>query len=70
MPAALLVHENAYQPVDEAVLAQYDEQMAQYYLSRGSNTRRDTGATIFGALSLKKVARLFSTICISRWATR
>lgn len=42
MPAAMLMHENSYQPVDENVLAQYDEEMAQYYLSRGSNSRRDT----------------------------
>lgn len=42
MPAAMLVHENQYQPVNKDVLAQYDEEMAQYYLSRGSNTRRDT----------------------------
>ncbi|MCA1922006.1 oxygen-insensitive NADPH nitroreductase [Buttiauxella noackiae] len=42
MPAAMLMHENSYQPVNENVLAQYDEEMAQYYLSRGSNTRRDT----------------------------
>ncbi|KNC95023.1 oxygen-insensitive NADPH nitroreductase [Trabulsiella odontotermitis] len=42
MPAAMLVHENQYQPVDEQVLAQYDDDMANYYLTRGSNTRRDT----------------------------
>ena len=42
MPSAMLVHENHYQPLDETVLAEYDEQLAQYYLSRGSNTRRDT----------------------------
>ncbi|OAT34215.1 oxygen-insensitive NADPH nitroreductase [Buttiauxella brennerae ATCC 51605] len=42
MPAAMLMHENSYQPVDHNVLEQYDEEMAQYYLSRGSNTRRDT----------------------------
>ncbi len=42
MPSSMLVHENEYQPVDEAILAEYDEQLAQYYLSRGSNTRRDT----------------------------
>jgi nitroreductase len=30
----MLVHENHYQPVDDAVLAEYDEQMAQYYLAR------------------------------------
>lgn len=42
MPTAMLVHENHYQPVDKDLLAQYDEEMAQYYLSRGDNTRRDT----------------------------
>ncbi|MDG1642380.1 nitroreductase NfsA [Klebsiella huaxiensis] len=42
MPSAMLVHENSYQPLDDTVLSEYDEQLAQYYLSRGSNTRRDT----------------------------
>ncbi|HGW3647696.1 TPA: nitroreductase NfsA [Citrobacter koseri] len=42
LPAELVVHENHYQPVDAALLAQYDEQIAEYYLIRDSNTRRDT----------------------------
>ena len=42
MPAAMLVHENRYQPLDNALLAEYDDQLAHYYLSRGSNARRDT----------------------------
>ncbi|WP_151992755.1 oxygen-insensitive NADPH nitroreductase [Buttiauxella massiliensis] len=42
IPAAMIMHENSYQPVDENVLADYDEEMAQYYLSRDSNARRDT----------------------------
>ncbi|WP_406914526.1 nitroreductase NfsA [Klebsiella pneumoniae] len=42
MPAAMLVHENRYQPLDNALLGEYDEQLAHYYLSRGSNARRDT----------------------------
>lgn len=42
LPSAMLVHENSYQPLDDTVLSEYDEQLAQYYLSRGSNTRRDT----------------------------
>ena len=42
LPAAMVVHENRYQPLDESALAEYDEQLAAYYLSRGSNTRRDT----------------------------
>lgn len=46
LPAELVVHENQYQPLDEKLLARYDEQLAEYYLTRGSNTRRDTGAII------------------------
>lgn len=42
LPAAIVMHENHYQPLDRDALADYDEQLAQYYLSRGSNTRRDT----------------------------
>lgn len=42
MPASMMVHENRYQPLNESALAEYDEQLADYYLSRGSNTRRDT----------------------------
>ena len=42
IPAAMLVHENHYQPVDQDVLNQYDEELANYYMTRGSNNRRDT----------------------------
>ncbi len=42
MPEAMLVHENHYQPLDTSVLADYDEELANYYLNRDSNTRRDT----------------------------
>lgn len=42
LPAALVVHENHYQPVDKAILAQYDDDLAHYYMTRGSNNRRDT----------------------------
>ncbi len=42
IPAAMLVHENYYQPLDRDVLEQYDEELAHYYMTRGSNTRRDT----------------------------
>ena len=71
MPAAMLVHENAYQPVDEAVLAQYDEQMAQYYLSRGSNTRRDTWSDHIRRTIIKE-SRPFILEYLHKqgWATR
>jgi len=42
LPAALVVHENHSQPVDKAILAQYDDEPAHYYMTRGSNNRRDT----------------------------
>lgn len=42
LPASLLVHENHYQPLDKAELDRYDELLAQYYLSRSTNARRDT----------------------------
>lgn len=42
LPASIVVHENHYQPVDAKALADYDERLAQYYLSRSSNNRRDT----------------------------
>lgn len=42
MPASLMVHENCYQPLDKAALAQYDQQLGDYYQQRGSNRRRDT----------------------------
>ncbi|MFG6654781.1 oxygen-insensitive NADPH nitroreductase [Scandinavium sp. M-37] len=42
LPASIVVHENHYQPVDKAELARYDQQIADYYLSRDSNARVDT----------------------------
>ncbi len=33
LPASILVHENSYQPLDKDALAQYDEQLAEYYLT-------------------------------------
>lgn len=42
LPAGLIVHENQYQPMDASLLAHYDEQIAHYYQTRDSNTRRDT----------------------------
>ena len=37
LPTSVMVHENRYQP-----LAAYDDELAHYYLTRDSNTRRDT----------------------------
>lgn len=71
IPAAMLVHENGYQPVDDDVLAQYDEQMAQYYLSRGSNARRDTWSDHIRRTIIKE-SRPFILDYLHKqgWATR
>ncbi|MCK8218578.1 nitroreductase family protein, partial [Erwinia amylovora] len=37
MPAELLVHENCYRALDSELLAQYDEELVQYYQQRDSN---------------------------------
>lgn len=70
LPASILVHENNYQPLDKDALAQYDEQLAEYYLTRGSNNRRDTRAIISAEQSLKKAAHLYWIICTNRVGLR
>ncbi|UDQ81623.1 oxygen-insensitive NADPH nitroreductase [Erwinia rhapontici] len=42
MPAGLLMHENRYQPIDPALLAQYDRELVAYYQSRDSNRRSES----------------------------
>lgn len=42
LPQALVVHENQYQALDREVLQDYDDEIAAYYQTRGSNTRQDT----------------------------
>ena len=71
LPATLLVHENHYQPMDREVLAQYDEQLAQYYLSRSTNARRDTWSDHI-RLTLVKESRPFILDYLHKqgWATR
>ncbi|WP_318365474.1 oxygen-insensitive NADPH nitroreductase [Enterobacter sp.] len=71
MPAAMLVHENHYQPVDEDVLAEYDETLAQYYLSRDTNNRRDTWSDHIRRTIIKE-SRPFILDYLHKqgWATR
>lgn len=66
LPASLVVHENQYQPLDTDVLSQYDEQLAQYYLTAAAIRVVTPGAITFAVPSLKKVAPLSSNICINR----
>lgn len=42
MPVTMLMHENRYQPLDPQVLAEYDRQQSEYYLTRESNPRRES----------------------------
>ena len=71
LPASLVVHENQYQPLNSDVLAQYDEQLAQYYLTRGSNTRRDTWSDHIRRTIIKE-SRPFILEYLHKqgWATR
>ena len=41
MPAAMLVHENRYHPLDQQQLEAYDRQLEAYYRQRDSNQRSD-----------------------------
>ncbi|UXY09456.1 oxygen-insensitive NADPH nitroreductase [Kosakonia sp. ML.JS2a] len=71
LPAQLVVHENHYQPLDKTVLAQYDEEIAHYYLTRGSNTRRDTWSDHIRRTIIKE-SRPFILDYLHKqgWATR
>ncbi|WP_318392343.1 oxygen-insensitive NADPH nitroreductase [Enterobacter sp.] len=71
MPSAMLVHENHYQPVDEDVLAEYDETLAQYYLTRDTNNRRDTWSDHIRRTIIKE-SRPFILDYLHKqgWATR
>ncbi|MBB6997627.1 hypothetical protein HEO50_012300, partial [Escherichia coli] len=67
----ILVHENSYQPLDKGALAQYDEQLAEYYLTRGSNNRRDTWSDHIRRTIIKE-SRPFILDYLHKqgWATR
>ena len=71
MPAAMLVHENQYQPVDPQVLAAYDGEQEEYYLSRESNPRRESWSEHIQKTIIKE-SRPFMLDYLHRqgWATR
>lgn len=71
LPAAMVVHENRYQPLDRDVLAHYDQQLVEYYLQRGSNRRRDTWSEHVQR-TLQKELRPFILDYLHQqgWATR
>jgi len=71
MPAGLLMHENCYQPIDPALLAQYDRELVAYYQSRDSNRRSESWSEHIQK-SLIKESRPFILDYLHQqgWATR
>ncbi|MEG3132888.1 oxygen-insensitive NADPH nitroreductase [Rouxiella sp. T17] len=71
MPQTMLVHENAYQPLDKEQLAEYDAELEAYYASRDSNARRDNFSDLI-VRTLKKEQRPFMLAALHKqgWITR
>ncbi|KTS32909.1 oxygen-insensitive NADPH nitroreductase [Pantoea dispersa] len=71
MPQAMLVHENRYQPLDKAVLAQYDQQITAYYQQRDSNQRSENWSELIQRLIIKETRPfMLDYLHQQGWATR
>lgn len=71
MPPAMLVHENHYQPLDKAVLAEYDRQITAYYQQRDSNQRSETWSQLIQRLIIKETRPfMLDYLHQQGWATR
>jgi len=71
MPQAMLVHENSYHQVDEKVLAEYDQQITEYYQQRDSNQRSETWSDLIQRLIVKETRPFMLDYLHSQgWATR
>lgn len=71
IPQAMLVHENRYQPVDPAVLADYDNRTALYYEQRDSNQRSETWSQLIQRLIIKETRPfMLDYLHQQGWATR
>ncbi|MHB2055934.1 oxygen-insensitive NADPH nitroreductase [Pantoea dispersa] len=71
MPQAILVHENRYQPLDKAVLAQYDQQITAYYQQRDSNQRSENWSELIQRLIIKETRPfMLDYLHQQGWATR
>ncbi|CAH0189029.1 oxygen-insensitive NADPH nitroreductase [Erwinia aphidicola] len=71
MPAAMLVHENSYQPINPEVLAQYDNELVEYYQHRDSNRRSESWSEHIQKTIIKE-SRPFILDYLHKqgWATR
>lgn len=71
IPQAMLVHENHYQPVDPAVLADYDNRTSIYYQQRDSNQRSETWSELIQRLIIKETRPfMLDYLHQQGWATR
>lgn len=71
MPHAMLVHENRYQPLDPAVLADYDSRTELYYQHRDSNQRSETWSELIQRLIIKETRPfMLDYLHQQGWATR
>lgn len=71
LPAEIIMHENHYHALSPDALADYDECLAQYYMSRSSNNRRDTWSDHIRRTLIKE-SRPFILDYLHKqgWATR
>ncbi|WP_312241252.1 oxygen-insensitive NADPH nitroreductase [Pantoea sp.] len=71
IPQAMLVHENQYQAVDPAVLADYDNRTNIYYQQRDSNQRSETWSELIQRLIIKETRPfMLDYLHQQGWATR
>ncbi|MFH8133952.1 oxygen-insensitive NADPH nitroreductase [Pantoea osteomyelitidis] len=71
IPQAMLVHENQYQAVDPAVLADYDSRTSIYYQQRDSNQRSETWSELIQRLIIKETRPfMLDYLHQQGWATR
>ncbi|WOA51846.1 oxygen-insensitive NADPH nitroreductase [Dickeya solani] len=71
LPAALVVHENRYQPLDHALLAEYDQHIVEYYRHRDSNQRMESWSDqIRRTLSKERRPFMLDYLRQQGWATR
>lgn len=71
MPQAMLVHENSYHQVDKTVLAEYDQQITEYYQQRDSNQRSETWSDLIQRLIVKETRPfMLDYLHQQGWATR
>ncbi|WJV64207.1 oxygen-insensitive NADPH nitroreductase [Pectobacteriaceae bacterium CE70] len=70
LPAALVVHENTYQPIDSTLLAQYDQHIVDYYLHRDRLRNESWSDQIRQILSKERRLFMLDYLHQQGWATR